>query len=322
MTAGDEAPLAPDRPICDAHHHLWRRGAGYLLDDLRADAAALDVETFVFVECLAEWRTDGPEAFRPVGETEFVAAEADRSDADGGPAIAGIVGYADLREPAIADVLAAHVEAGRGRFRGIRQVASRDDSPEIHPSHTDPPAGLLADPDFRRGLRVLGSLGLSYDAWLYHPQLAELAACVRAVPETPVVVDHLGGPIGTGPYAGRRDEVRAEWRAGLTELAACENVVLKLGGIGMPIFGFDWHDRGRPASSEELADAWGDDIRWCIETFGVDRCLFESNFPVDRQSCAYTTLWNTFERITAGASADEKAALFHDTATRVYLLGE
>ena len=320
-----EAALAPDLEICDPHHHLWDHPTSrYLLDELHEDTGPCHrVTSTVFVECLSAWRTDGPEAFRPVGETAFVAAQATESDerrAAGGAVIAGIVGYADLRAPEIADVLAAHVQAGEGRFRGIRQVSAWDASPDIRTSHTDPPPGLLAEAAFRSGFAALGRAGLSFDAWLYHPQLDELADLARAHPDVPIVLDHLGGPIGIGPYAGRRGEVLDAWRAAMGRVAACGNVALKLGGIGMPIFGLGWHRQESPASSEELAAAWGDDIRWCIDQFGVDRCMFESNFPVDRQSCSYTTLWNAFKRIAAGASPAEQGALFHDSAVRAYRL--
>jgi predicted TIM-barrel fold metal-dependent hydrolase len=255
-----------------------------------------------------------------VGETEFVAAEAARSaaSASAGCVIGAIVGHADLRADGIEDVLAAHVEAGDGRFRGIRQVASRDDSPEIHISHTNPPAHLLADPAFRAGLVALGRAGHSFDAWLYHPQLGELVAAAHAAPDTVIVLNHLGGPIGEGPYAGRRAEVLEVWRKGIAELARCENVVLKLGGIGMPIFGLGWEQHEVQPGSEELAAAWGNEIRWCIEQFGVERCMFESNFPVDKRSCSYLVLWNAFKRMVADASPADKAALFHDSAMRAY----
>ncbi len=319
-----EAALEPDLPICDPHHHLWDYpDSRYMLEELRADTGTgHNVRMTVFVECGSAWRSEGPEFFRPVGETEFVAAEAGRSEssADPGSVIAAIVGYADLRDPGLEDVLAAHVDAGGGRFRGVRQVASRDDSPDIHTSHTDPPAHLLADPAFRAGLVALGRAGHTFDAYLYHPQLPELTDAARAAPGTVIVVDHLGGPIGIGPYAGRREEVLEVWRRGMEDLARCENVVLKLGGIGMPIYGQDWHRRPSEPSSEELAEVWGREIRWCIERFGVERCMFESNFPVDKRSCSYVVLWNAFKRIVAGASASEKSALFHDNAARIYRL--
>jgi predicted TIM-barrel fold metal-dependent hydrolase len=321
-----EEALDPDVAICDPHHHLWDHPTDrYLLEELRADTGAGHrVERTVFVECTSAYRQDGPEALRPVGETDFVAAiaaESERTAADGA-IIAGIVGFADLRlGDAVEEVLAAHVAAGGGRFRGIRHASSWDADPGIRNAHTDPPPGLLADPSFRVGLAVLGRAGLRFDAWHYHPQIPELVDLARAHPEVPIVLDHLGGPLGIGPYARRREEVREVWRGSMEELATCENVSVKLGGIGMPIYGLGWHQRPEPPTSEELAVAWGPDIRFCIEAFGVDRCMFESNFPVDRRSCTYVVLWNAFKRIVADASPDERAALLSGTATAFYGLG-
>jgi L-fuconolactonase len=316
-----EQPIDATQRICDPHHHLWARpGNRYVLDDLRADTGAgHGVERTVFVECMAGYRDSGPEALRPIGETEFVAAQAAESARTDGAEIAGIVGFADLTlGPAVAEVLEAHVDAGGGRFRGIRHASSWDPSPQVRNAHTKPPPGLLGQPAFRDGVAVLGRMGLRFDAWLYHTQLGELVDLARAEPEVTVVLNHLGAPLGVGPYAGRRDEVLRAWRAGLAEVASCPNVALKLGGIGMPLYGFDWHERAAPPSSEELAAAWGDPIRWCIDTFGPSRCMFESNFPVDRQSCSYTVLWNSFQRIAERYTTDERSELFHDTAVRTY----
>jgi L-fuconolactonase len=311
-----EETLDPDLLICDPHHHLWNRpGSRYMVEELRADTdSGHRVLRTVFVECQSGYRTAGPEPFRPVGETDFVVA----ADPDG--FIAGVVGFADLRAPEVEDVLAAHVEAGAGRFRGIRHASAWDPSPDIRPSHTSPPPGLLGDPAFRSGFAALGRAGLSYDAWLYHPQINELTDLARAHPDVPIILDHLGGPLGIGPYGGRRDEMLKDWRLAMRDLARCPNVVIKLGGIGMPIFGMRWHHQPGGTTSEELAAAWGGEIRWCVEQFGVDRCMFESNFPVDKASCSYAVLWNAFKRITVHASPSEKAALFHDTATRTYRL--
>lgn len=311
-----EEVLDPGRLICDPHHHLWDHPTSrYLLDELQADTGSgHNVERTVFVECGSVYRTDGPPSLRPVGETDFVIAN------DPSGFIAGIVGFADLRVPDIVDVLAAHIDAGRGRFRGIRHVNAWDGSDAVRASHTNPPPHLLADETFRRGFAALGRAGLCFDAYMYHPQLGELADLARAHPEVPIVLDHIGGPLGIGPYAGRRTEVLDALRAALDDVASCENVVLKLGGIGMPIYGFDFHKRTEPVTSWDLAEAWGETIRWCIERFGVDRCMFESNFPVDKASCSYLVLWNAFKRIAADATETEKVALFHDSAVRAYRL--
>lgn len=301
--------------IVDPHHHLWEHPERpYLMADLDADRATVGgVERTVFVECASNYRPDGPEAFRPVGETEFVVA------ADPTGVVAGIVGFADLTRPEVGDVLAAHVEVGAGRFRGIRHANAWDASPDIRETHTKPPSGLFGHDDFRRGFAALGAAGLSFDAWLYHPQLPELVDLCRAHPDVPVILDHLGAPLGIGPYAGRRDEVLAGWRTSMVDVAGCANVALKLCGIGMPIYGMQWHRQGG-ASVEQLVETWGEPIRWCIETFGAERCMFESNFPVDKVSCTYADLWAAFEVMAEGASDTEHDALFHATATRVYRL--
>lgn len=321
-----EEILDPDRPICDPHHHLWDHpGNRYLLDELLADiGSGHNVVSTVFVECMSMYRAGGPEAMRPVGETEFVNGIAAMS-ASGryGPArvAAGIVGFADLsRGDDVVPVLEAHIAAAPARFRGIRHAAGWHESPAIRNSHTNPPRGLLGDPQFRRGYRYLPRFGLTFEAWLYHPQLGELVDLARAHPDVTVVLDHFGGPLGIGPYAGRRDEVYEAWKQDIDALAACPNVVAKLGGINMPINGFGWDKRPLPPTSEELAAATRHYYDRTIDRFGPARCMFESNFPVDRVSCSYAVLWNAFKRIAAAYSEEDKSAMFHGTAARVYRL--
>jgi predicted TIM-barrel fold metal-dependent hydrolase len=319
-----EPILDPGLPIIDPHHHLWDRpGSKYYLDELLEDLnAGHNVVATVFLQCFWAYRTSGPEAMRPVGETEFVASVAAESERRKTRAkvCAGIVGFVDFRGgEAVDDVLAAHIEAAGGRFRGIRQVSARH--PDFLASiSTPPPLGLLSDPAFRGGFSLLEKYGLSFDAWLYHTQLGELLDLARAFPETPIVINHVGGPLGVGPYRGKRDEVFADWHAGMKRLAGCPNVHLKLGGLAMAINGFDFHKRDLPPSSQELADAWRPWMVACIEAFGANRCMFESNFPVDKAMCSYPVLWNAFKRIAGDASADERRNLFHDTAARFYRL--
>ena len=322
-----EDVLEPELAICDPHHHLWDHpGNRYLLDELLEDiSSGHNVVSTVFVECMSMYRAGGPEALRPVGETEFVQGVAAMS-ASGryGPArvAAGIVSYADLAlGDSVVPVLEAHMAASPSRFRGIRHAAGWHMSHEIQNSHTNPPPGLLLDAGFRRGFQHLERFGLSFDAWLYHPQLPELTDLARAFPGVTIILDHFGGPLGIGPYAGRLDEVFLEWRPAFDELATCPNVVVKLGGLNMPRNGFGWEKRDRPPTSQELAEATSHYYLHAIERFGPERCMFESNFPVDKVSCSYRVLWNAFKRIAAGFSAAEKRALFHDTATRVYRLG-
>ena len=319
--AAPEPILDPDRRILDPHHHLWPAGAGpaYLLDELRADTGdGHRVEATVFVECMTGYLTDGPEALRRSGESAFVARVA-RDSRDGkGARIAAIVGSADLLAPDDLDALLdAHIEAGKGLFRGIRHAAAWDASDAIRPSHHHPPPHLYLDATFRRGFAKLADQGLTFDAWLFHPQIPELTDLARAFPGASIILDHLGGPVGIGPYAGKRDAYFPKWRADMAQLATCPNVTVKLGGMAMPINGWDWHKTGAPDSAA-FAAAQGDWYRAAIDLFGPDRCMFESNFPVDRASLSYRTLWNGLKRIAAPYSAAEKDLMFRGTAARVY----
>ena len=316
-----EEVIDPELAIVDPHHHLWQREGmhTYLLDELHGDTGAGHrVEATVFIECGWGYRVDGPSHLRPVGETEAVTTIADTSAASGA-AIKAIVGLADLTlGDGVDDVLDAHIETGRGRFRGIRHATAFDADPRVRRTHTRPSAGLMADPAYRCGVERMASKGLSFDAWIYHPQIPELTDLARAVPDCTFVLDHLGGPLGIGPYEGKRVEILEKWRYDITELARVPNVVMKLGGIGMAVYGAGFEKRADPPTSQDIAAEWGGPITFAIEQFGAERCMFESNFPVDKVSCSYVTLWNAFKRIAAGASPDEKAALFRGTASRVY----
>jgi predicted TIM-barrel fold metal-dependent hydrolase len=322
-----EEVLEPERPICDPHHHLWDHpGRRYLLDELLADTGSgHNVVATVFVECMSMYRASGPQEMRPIGETEFVNGIAAMS-ASGGfgrtRVASGIVSFADLTLGAqVGAVLDAHLAAS-SRFRGIRHAAGWEASDQVRNSHTNPPAGLLGDARFRRGFAELAPRGLTFDAWLYHPQIPELTDLAKASPDTTIVLDHFGGPLGIGPYAGRRAEVFAAWKTAIRALADCPNVVVKLGGLVMPLNGFGFHKREQPIGSVELAEATRDWYLHAIECFGIERCMFESNFPVDKVSVSYRVLWNSFKRIAAGFSPAERSALFHDTAVRVYRLGQ
>jgi len=323
-----EEIIEPDLPIVDPHHHLVDRPetGRYLMPDLLADlGAGHNITTTVYLEWLSMYRAEGPVEWRPVGEVEFangVAAMTASGTYGKTRVCAGIVGHTDLALGArVEKVLEAMIAAGGGRFRGIRFITASHPDQAAWGSPIIRPAGLLTDPRVREGFARLAPLGLSFDAWMYHTQLGELVELARAYPETQIVLDHVGGAIGLGPYAGRRDEVFTEWSLRIRELSACLNVHVKLGGLGMRMFGFTHHTGELPPSSEELADAWRPYIETCIAAFGPERAMFESNFPVDKGSCDYAALWNAFKRITAGCSAAEKAALFAGTATKFYRLG-
>lgn len=318
-----EDPIEADMPICDPHHHLWDRPDGrYMAEELLADTAGYNIVSTVFVECMSAYRSDGPGEMKPVGETDFVEALADANtrDRNGRTEVcAGIVSFADLSlGAAVKPVLEAHRVASPGRFRGIRHVSAWDASGQIRKSHTNPPDGLLLDAKFREGFACLAPLGLTFDAWLYHHQIGDLVDLASVFPETMIVLDHFGGPLGIGPYAGKPDEVFGVWKKAIPDLAACSNVVVKIGGLAMPRNGFEWHKRDRPPDSTELAKATERYYLTTIEHFGPDRCMFESNFPVDKLSCSYTVLWNSFKRMAEGFTPEEKRKLFHDTAARVY----
>ncbi|WP_083747439.1 amidohydrolase family protein [Teichococcus deserti] len=313
-----ETALEPDLPIIDAHHHLRNRpGDVYLRADFLEDAGqGHDIRASVAVECMAHFFPDGEPLLRPVGETHFL-----REQGAGTQVAAAIVGYADLTAgAAIRPVLEAHVAAGQGRFRGIRQIAAHHPDPAARGSTGTPPPMLLLDPAFRAGFSQLAPLGLSFEAWIYHTQLAELRDLADAFPDTRIVLNHVGGALGIGPYATRGRHVRAAWGAALRELSHCPNLSIKLGGMGMRLFGFGFHEQQDPPGSEQLAEAWRPYVETCVEAFGAERCMFESNFPVDKGSCGYVPLWNAFKRISRGWNPAERANAFHDTAARFYRL--
>src|SRR5688572_14256543 len=325
-----EAILEPELPIIDPHHHLWDRrmlpaatgpehpfstaikpAQRYLLDELLADTGSgHNVVATVFLECRAFYKADGPVEMRCVGETEFVNGVAAMS-ASGlygdTRACAGIVGNADLTlGDAVKPVLEAHLRVGGGRFRGIRNSASWDADTEVLGPLNRMQAGHYLRDDFRAGFRHLAPMGLSFDAWLLEPQLPDLIDLARAFPDTTIVLDHVGTPIGRGSYEGRMEERFPVWRDNIRELAGSPNVVVKLGGLAMAFCNFPSFLQEPRAPSSELAEQWRPYVETCIEAFGAERCMFESNFPVDLGSCSYATLWNTFKHLAKGASAAEK----------------
>jgi L-fuconolactonase len=324
-----EPTLEPELPICDPHHHFWDFRTArmpyqrYLLHELADDInSGHNVRSTVFIEARAMYRAAGPEEMRPVGEVEFVQglAAASASGLYGpGRAAAAIVGHANLNlGERVAPVLEALRAASPNRFRGIRHSVTWDPHPEVENTAAHKIQGQLASAQFRTGARVLVRMGLSLEAWLYFPQLPELADFARAVPDLTIILNHIGGLLRVGPYADRDDEVLATWRRGIAAVAACPNVHVKLGGMGMPRTGFDWHTRTTPIGSEELATSMAPFMSYCIEQFGPRRSMLESNFPVDKVSFSYHVMYNAFKRLSKGYSASERAAMFHDTAARIY----
>jgi predicted TIM-barrel fold metal-dependent hydrolase len=322
-----EETLDPDLPICDPDHHLWDRREGrivkrYMLDEVLADIqTGHNVVSTVFIEHLAMFRAYGPDEMKYVGEVEFangIAAMAASGLYGKTRVAAGIIGYADLSTGArVRRVIEAEMNAAPERFRGIRCTGAWDPDPRI--ARADKP-GLYMDARFREGFAELASLGLVFDLPCRYHQLGEVVDLARAFPSTTIVLNHLGGIVGIGAYAGRREEIYADWRKSMSALAQHANVVVKLGGLAMEYCGFGWHEKPVPPTSQELCDATRRYYEAAIDLFGVDRCMFESNFPVDKIGCSYHVLWNSFKRMTAGYSPDERAKLFHDTAARVYRL--
>src|SRR5260370_5330000 len=288
-----EEVIDPARPIVDPHHHLWERGGQrYLIEDMAADiASGHNIVASVYVEARSMYRAGGPEALRPVGEVEFANGGAAMSASGGYGAAAicaGIVGHVSLLlGEAARPVLEAEIAASQGRFRGIRHSSAWDGDADVAGVYATRPKGLLLDPAFRKGFACLAPLGLSFDAWLFHPQIPELTNLARAFPDTRIVLDHCGGPIGIGSYANRRDEIFASWKASIREMAKCPNVVVKLGGLAMRLLGYDFHQRPMPPSSEEAAAAWRPYIETCIEAFGPERSMFQSTFPPAKGRCSY-----------------------------------
>jgi predicted TIM-barrel fold metal-dependent hydrolase len=318
-----EPALDPGLPITDAHHHVWgppwtRYDGAELAADI--DASGHNVVATVVVQGGSLYRTVGPQELRSLGETEHVAGLARNAVETGGPRLCErIVGHVDLLQGGrVRGIAEEHLALAGDRFVGIRHVVAADEDPMVRTTRVPPPQGLLADTRFRSGFAALAPLELSFDAWLYHPQIPELTELARAFPDTRIILDHLGGPIGVGTYAERRTDVFKTWRRSLVELARCENVLVKLGGLAMRFNGFGFHERAIPPSSDDLAVAFRPFIETAIEIFGPERAMFESNFPVDKGSCSYQALWNAFKKIASDCSADEKRSLFHDTSARAY----
>ena len=320
-----EEIVEPERPIIDTHHHLWKtptQWGTYLLEDLWADTGSgHKIEKTVFIDCHSSYREDGPDHLKPIGETEFVVAVAQESARQEGKAtIAGIVGHANMTlGEQVAEVLQAHEEAGKGLFRGIRHAGPYDPTGTLsNPGSRRP--GLYDREDFRTGVRTLGNLGYSYDTWHFFHQNQEYLALAQAVPETTMILDHFGTPLGVGAYAGKQDEIFEQWKTDIQAIANCPNVFAKLGGMAMPDNGFGWDSNPKPPTSDDFVEAQKRYYLHTIECFGPERCMFESNFPVDKLSISYQVLWNGMKKIVMDFSEDEKHAMFYGTATQVYRL--
>ena len=325
-----EETLEPEIAICDPHHHFWVHRPEpadyqqYLLPDLVGDVnSGHNVHSTVFIEVRCEYRTDGPDEMKPVGEVEYVQTIADAS-ASGrhGPtkAAAAIIGHADLKlGEGVRPVLEAMQAASPNRFRGVRHSVGWDESRELANREIK---GALGTDGYRAGAKVLAGMGLILENSLYFHQASELADFARALPELTIVLNHIGGLVRVGPYANRDEYVLPEWRKGIELMAKAPNIVLKLGGVGQTRFAYGWDERETPVGSEELAETLGPLMNHCIEQFGPERCMFESNYPVDKISYSYNVLFNAFKRLSKGYSATDRANLFHGTAARVYNIND
>lgn len=313
--------IDPEREIVDPHHHLWvRAGLPYEMDHLWRDTGAgHNVVQTIFIECRAYYDETAEPGFESVGETRTVAGMAQMGQGFNDRAqLSGIVCFADLRNPDLDAVLDAHIEAGQGLVCGLRQSGARDAEPQhlAIPGRGD--AGLYGDAAFRRGMAHLADRGLTYDTWHYHHQADDFLALVRAVPQTTMVLDHFSTPLGVGRFEGQRDQIFARWKDDMAALADCPNVIAKLGGLAMPDNGWNWHEQADPPTSDQFVEMHGDWYRHMIAVFGPERCMFESNFPVDRISISYPVLWNGFKKIAAEYDADAQQAMLCGTARRIY----
>tara|TARA_B100000945_G_scaffold317025_1_gene319080 strand:- start:2726 stop:3745 length:1020 start_codon:yes stop_codon:yes gene_type:complete len=328
----EEEIIDPHQKIIDPHHHLWpgpSRTEGtssafrYLLEDFWKDTNnGHHIVKSVFVECGQGYLESKSKEYAPVGETEFVLEVSKQAKKKKNfTQIEGIVGHADMMlGSSVKEILEAHIDAGEGLFKGIRHGASWDESKEIRNSHSDPIRHIYLNDDFQKGVSELESLGLTLDAWNYHTQISELNKLAKLFPNLKIVQNHFGGPLGIGPYADKKNEVYESWKQDISELAENKNVFLKLGGLAMPINGWDWHKRDIPASSSELYEKHKDYYLHSINEFGAERCMFESNFPVDKRSISYKSLWNAFKLITHGFTQEKKDLLFYKTAESFYQL--
>lgn len=318
-----EEIIEPELEICDAHHHLWDYPSyRYRAEELLADiATGHRVTSTVYMECMWAYDFDAPEHLRSLGETRFAKGVQEKYQGSACEVNKCMVGNTNLCHPLVSEALDAHLELYE-RFRGVRHATGWHPSPDIPGTHMGAGKHLMADKQFRAGMAELFNRDLSFDAWLYHNNIVELAELADAFPNGVFVLDHCGGPLGIGPYQGKRDEVFSEWSKAVSDLSKRKNVFVKIGGLNMQLNGFAWETKAKPPTSEQLAQATKPYYLHCIEQFGVDRCMWQSNFPVDKVSCSYDVLWNSFKRITSGFSADEKAWLYHDTAAKVYRFSE
>ena len=332
LNTNKEVAIDPDLPICDPHHHFWDYKKDsveptYLLPEILKDInSGHNIVSTVFIECGAMYNQNDPVEKQVINETEFVngIAAMSHSGLYGKTKIAaGIVGSAPLLlGDKVASILDKHIAITPDRFKGIRSQAAMHPDGSIPVARARPPEGVYLDKKFHEGFTHLAKRNLSFEAWCYHPQLPQLIELAKKFTNTCIILNHFGGPLGVGSFEKKEEETYEFWIKQIKELSKCENVVAKLGGIAMEINGYNWHKNTSPPSGIELINRTKKYYENTIELFGVDRCMFESNFPVDKVSCSYVNLWNGFKNLTKDYSDSEKTKLFHDNATRVYKIKE
>ena len=322
-----EEIIDPQLPIIDPHHHLWNGDnqlAGsfpYLIENLNEDTfSGHNIVGTIFMECAQGYYLNGEEKYKPVGETEFVInLIKDSKKLPESTNIMGIIGYANLMLGTdVKDVLDEHLSKGEGLFKGIRHAAGWDKNNEIHNSHSNPIENIYYDKNFIKGAEELINLNLTFDAWHYHHQITDLSIFAERYPELIIIHDHFGGPLGVGPYEGKREEIFKKWKDDISLLSESKNVYAKLGGLAMPVNGWNFHKQDKPASSDQIVDLHQQYYLHTINCFGADRCMFESNFPVDRRSVTYHILWNAFKKMVSDYSDEDKNKLFFKNAKDVY----
>ena len=322
-----EEIIDPQLPIIDPHHHLWNGDdqlAGsfpYLIEHLNEDIfSGHNIIGTIFMECAAGYYLNGEEKYKPVGETEFVInLIKDSKKLSKSTNIMGIIGYADLMLGGeVKDVLNKHLLKGKGLFKGIRHAAGWDKNNEIHNSHSNPIENIYHSKNFMKGVEELINLNLTFDAWHYHHQITDLSIFAEKNLELTIIHDHFGGPLGVGPYEGKREEIFKKWKDDISLLSESKNVYAKLGGLAMTVNGWNFHKQDKPASSDQIADMHHEYYLHTIKCFGVERCMFESNFPVDKRSVSYHVLWNAFKKMTSEFSNEDKNKLFFQNAKDVY----
>jgi predicted TIM-barrel fold metal-dependent hydrolase len=322
-----EEIINPELPIIDPHHHLWNGDnqlAGsfpYLIENLSEDTnSGHNIVGTIFMECAQGYYSGGEEKYKPVGETEFVInLIKDSEKLSKSTNIIGIIGFADLMlGHEVKDVLNTHLSKGEGLFRGIRHAAGWDKNNQIHNSHSNPIENIYHNKSFMKGAEELINLKLTFDAWHYHHQINDLSIFAKKYPELTIIHDHFGGPLGVGPYEGKKEEIFKKWKDDISLLSESKNVYAKLGGLAMPVNGWNFHKQNKPASSDQIVDMHHEYYLHTINCFGVERCMFESNFPVDRRSVSYHVIWNAFKKMVLGYSDEDKNKLFFKNAKDVY----